>query len=521
MKRFLTPTTLLFLGLWLVLLIGGRSRFFQDPGTFWHTSVGDRIFAEGFFDTDWYTFSFAGSMWIPQQWLGECALSLEYRIGGFDTQLLVTATVLAGVFTGIGVRLLRSGMHPSLVAVVIACGVAGSSGHFHVRPHIATIAGMAIVMIYLVDVENGRISISRLAWLIPVVWLWSNIHGGVMGGIATFALAIAGWTAARLLRRESPIQTRRDFLNVFAIWLGTVAVCFANPYFYRLPKSWYDVYKMASLTSIIKEHSAVDLSEFAGQTIVGFGILFCAALFFAVPLRRFRVTWLLPLIWFALACQRVRHAPLFTMAALVVFADFFPYSRIAERLVRKKSDLFVPNGMPDEPTVRESARPFLVPAILFVIAILLQATGSPVPVLGRGWARHDPTVWPVELLPELKAHQFDRPKGTRIFCEYNFGGYLIHQTPGYRVFIDDRCELFGDEFLTQYVLSKILLERHLYEHPGEPFAEWQAKYGSFDLALVQTGEAFDVALSQLEAWEVVERTKTATLYKKVDGVKRE
>ena len=80
MKRFLTPTTLLFLGLWFVLLIGGRSRFFQDPGTFWHTSVGDRIFEEGFFDTDWYTCSFPGSMWIPQQWLGECALSLEYRI---------------------------------------------------------------------------------------------------------------------------------------------------------------------------------------------------------------------------------------------------------------------------------------------------------------------------------------------------------------------------------------------------------------------------------------------------------
>ena len=41
----------------------------------------------------------------------------------------------------------------------------------------------------------------------------------------------------------------------------------------------------------------------------------------------------------------------------------------------------------------------------------------------------------------------DRPPGTRIFCEYAYGGFLIYHAPGYRVFIDDRCELFGDEFL--------------------------------------------------------------------------
>ncbi|MSR53586.1 MAG: hypothetical protein EXS09_09910 [Gemmataceae bacterium] len=512
-KPYFRPATWLFLGIWILLLVGGRSRFFQDPGTFWHTSVGDRIIDGGFFDTDPFTFSFGGQKWIPQQWLGECALSVGYRIGGFDTQLLVTATILAGVFTGIGVRLLRIGIHPSLVVLIIACGIAASSGHFHVRPHLATIAGLAIVMVYLADVENGRIPIRRLAWLLPVIWLWSNIHGGVMGGLATIALAIAGWTAARFFKRESPIRTRRDFFLLVALWFGTVAVCFANPYFHRLPISWYDVYKMASLTTIIKEHSAVDLSEFAGITIVSFGVLFCLFLFGTVPLRRFRIVWLLPLVWFVLACESVRHAPLFTMAALVVFVDAFPFSRIAELLLRKKSDLYVPHLQTGETSNAEKAPAFGLPAILFFVALVLQATGTALPVLGRGWARHDPTIWPVELLPELKAHQYDRPQGTRIFCEYNFGGYLIHQTPGYRVFIDDRCELFGDTFLVEYVWTKQMLKEGLC-NPAEPFAVWQFEYGPFDFALVEPDAGFDLALSCIQAWEEVKRTKTAVLYRK-------
>jgi hypothetical protein len=524
MKRYFGPPTWLFLGVWLVLLIGGRSRFFHDPGTFWHVAVGDRIIEFGFFDTDPYTFTFAGKTWIPHQWLGECAMAILNHIGGFDTLLLATATLLAGVFTGLGVRLLRAGFHPSVVAVLIACGVAASSGHFHVRPHLATIAGMAIIFVYLTDVENGRIPIRRLGWLIPVVWLWANAHGGALGGLATFALAMTGWSVNWLVGRDSPIQSRRDLGTVLLVWLTCVAVCFANPYFHRLPLAWIEIYQMSSLPDIIKEHSRLNPHDWTGLSVVGFGVLYCLLLL-TVPLRQWRVSWLLPLVWFALACMRVRHAPLFAVGALVGIADFFPSTRIAVRLIAQKSDLFVPDPPDfDDNSVRECFRPFMIPTGLILAAILLHAAGLAIPVLGRGWARLDPSIWPIELLPELKAHERDRPLGTRIFCEYSYGGFIIYYAPGCRVFIDDRCELFGDEFLTQFVRIESELKRLIeldgwdvgeISHPAEPFAEWQQKYASFDLALVETGSGFDLALAELpRAWEVVRRTETATLYRK-------
>jgi hypothetical protein len=420
---------------------------------------------------------------------------------------------LAAVYAGLGVRLFRSGFHPSVAAVLVAAAVAASSGHFHVRPHLATIVGMAVVFVYLTDVENGRIPLTRLAWLVPMTWLWSNIHGGVLGGLATFALAIGGWTAAWLLGRDSPIATWRDLAHATLFWLGCAAVCFVNPYFHRLVWSWIEIYQMSSLPSIIKEHSRLNPGDWGGQTVLALGVVYCVLLL-TVPWRQMRVVWLLPVVWLALACLRVRHAPLFAVGALVGIADLFPSTRIAAALSRRKSDLFVPAKSLEEPSPRASAQPFVVPAILVMLALLLQVVGAMIPVVGRGWARLDPTIWPVELLPDLRAHQYDRAEGTRIFCEYAYGGFLIHQAPGYRVFIDDRCELFGDEFLVEFVQTRARLDLGLYDDPAEPFAEWQARFRPFDLALVETDGGFDVGLSRIPAWEVVRRTETATLYRK-------
>jgi hypothetical protein len=238
-------------------------------------------------------------------------------------------------------------------------------------------------------------------------------------------------------------------------------------------------------------------------------------LLFAVPVRQFRVVWLLPVVWFALSCMRIRHAPLFSVVALIAIADLFPFTWIAGSLIARKSDLFVPTEEDDQ-TVGEQAIPFAVPAALVVLALLIQAVGWTVPVIGRGWARLDPRIWPLDVLPELREHQLDRPGGAHIFCEYAYGGFIIYHAPRYRVFIDDRCELFGDRFLLNFVATKALLAANGFDHPAEPFAEWQQEYGAFDMALVESGGGFDMALAAMpNAWVEVKRTKTATLYQKL------
>jgi hypothetical protein len=507
-RAFFRPATLLFLALWLVLLAGGQSRFFRDPGTFWHTVVGDQILhSRGFFDTDDFTFTFRGKTWVPHQWLGECAMAALHAIDGFDSLLLATATLLAALFTWLGVRLMRCGLHPSIAAVMVALAVAASSGHFHVRPHLATIAGFAVTMAFLADFEAKRIGPGRLALLIPVYLVWSNMHGGVIGGLATFAFAAAGWTLLWRLGWESPIKSYQQAGIVVLILVGCAATAFINPYGTRLPESWLDIYRMKSLPRLIKEHSPLDLADRNAWMILLFGATYVALLAGTVP-RKPRVVWLLPLVWLVLTCLRVRHAPLFAVGALVAIADFFPRTRYAEALEARGSDLFeTPDPEPE--SLRERLAAWAVPAAAVLLALVLQLTRVAVPVVGHGWARLDPATWPVQLIDELQARQHERPGGTRIFNEYPYGGFIIYYAPGFKVFADDRCELFGDEWLSDFLDAPLL-------DPAEHVKLWEKEYGPFDYALVynQPGPGFLEYFQKADEWEEVKRCETAVLFKR-------
>ena len=85
------------------------------------------------------------------------------------------------------------------------------------------------------------------------------------------------------------------------------------------------------------------------------------------------------------------------------------------------------------------------------------------------------------------------------------GGFLIYHTPDLRVFIDDRCELYGDEGLLAY-------EHALREDPAQ-VDRWAQDYG-FEAALTQTGSRFDRYLEGAKGWTPVRRTAAATFYRR-------
>jgi hypothetical protein len=155
---------------------------------------------------------------------------------------------------------------------------------------------------------------------------------------------------------------------------------------------------------------------------------------------------------------------------------------------------------------------------MVLAAFALPLSRTPVPVLGS-WARLDPAVWPEELLPELRAPE----SGTRVFNDMQFGGFLILYAPNLKIFIDDRCELYGDRYLDEYVHA-------LWDDPAR-LDRWADQYG-FNLALVVTDTeakrrergherdgALDVYLQNAPGWSVVRRTEAATLYRRQSGVR--
>jgi hypothetical protein len=278
---------------------------------------------------------------------------------------------------------------------------------------------------------------------------------------------------------------------------------FVNPYGTRLPQIWREIMDSPILPEIIVEHSRLDPSRPDGWMVLLLGFVY-AAVFVGTLERWPRATWLIPAVWFLLACSRIRHAPLFAITAGVAIADMFPCSAWAAWLARRRPDLVV---LPSAAASRRDPGWALATLGIFVLGLWLQVLRVPLPIFGQGWARLDPEYWPVALLPELREAQGREARGTPIFNEYLFGGFLIYYTPGLEVFVDDRCELYGGEWLRDYVQGE-------WQDTGAHLKKWQRAYPPFSLALTQTGSGYDRYFTSSPNWQPIRQTTAATLYRR-------
>src|SRR5262249_22239527 len=158
--------------------------------------------------------------------------------------------------------------------LIVLAAVAAGSSHFHVRPHLATIAGMMITAMVLVDLDSRRIRFSQAFWLVPVYLVWSNCHGGMLGGLVTMALAAVGWVAAWAIGWPSPITRFADVLTLALLGILCAATAFVNPYGLELPRTWLAIMDSPALPQIIQEHSPMDLREPTAWPVLVFAAIY-------------------------------------------------------------------------------------------------------------------------------------------------------------------------------------------------------------------------------------------------------
>jgi hypothetical protein len=435
-------------------------------------------------------------------------MAVVHRFGQLDGLLLVTATLVAGLYTWAAVRLIRAGLHWLLALLIMALGLAASTFHLHPRPHLATLVLLGWMFAWLCDFEAGRMPLSRLFWLVPLCLVWTNTHDGVLGGIATLALTVAGWALLRFYGAAGPIKEYGQLLRLAILVVLCALTIVVNPYGLETPRAWLALVGSPVLPRLIDEHGPL-LARSTGPLILPLAGVYLAALLGVRPWR-LKVTWLVPLVWLGMAFTRIRHGPLFAITALVALADLFPQTCWAAWLLRAGSDLYRPRP-PQPETVRGAfdPSPALIPLGLLLTALVLQLTGVRCPVLGRGWAALDRGYWPIDLLPELRAYEKSRPDGTPIFNEMLFGGFLIYYTPGLRVFIDDRCELYGDQGLLAYATARARDPARL--------DRWAREFG-FELALTESGSGFDRYLRRAHGWALARETAPASLFRRTESL---
>ncbi len=279
---------------------------------------------------------------------------------------------------------------------------------------------------------------------------------------------------------------------------------FVNPIGLELQRTWFRIVGSGAMAKYVTEHSALNIAREGDRAVVAFAIFYLAILAGA-PRREWRVTWLLPIIWFALTLKGIRHGPLFVAFAAVAIADIWPRTKWHSWLARSGDSLTRNPNVPLEPL---SWRCAVIPVVMVGLALFFQLNRIAVPLIGSGWARLDsPNTMPIDLIEPLQEYAQSAPTGTPIYNDLNFGGFVIYFAPTLKIFADDRFELCGDEWLENYV-------RTISEHP-EGFDDWQERYG-FTHALIASYEPpgpLEAHLLKLARWEIVSRGRTAALYR--------
>jgi hypothetical protein len=515
------PLTIMAGVLLIYFILAGRTKLFNDADTLWHIAVGRTTLHSGLSTQDEFSFTRHGERWIANQWLAECVMAAFDWLGGLDGVLVLTVTVLTATYLALSYRWLAQGFDPLLAFAFIALFLSASAYTINARPHIVSIGLLGWVFALLRDVEDGRSRLVRLAWLVPVFVLWSNLHGGVLGGLGTFGLVAAGWTVQWIRGAAAPVSNVRDAGVLWLCVAGCSLALIATPYGTGSIKAWLTIMNM-SLPELIIEHAPLQPGSLQGILVIVVCIIYLAV-FAATPHARSRPTFWLPLVWFVLTCLRIRHAPLFAIVAGVAMADLLPHSRLAPWLTRRRwlrahSSLDLANTQESQqsrpPGLNRIGRRSGAITVRMAIIVLLMTTPllgiatwrkhvGPLPLIGAGWVRPPARVWPEGLIGPLKAYADEHRDGTPVFNEPILGGFLIYHFSKLQIFIDGRCELYGEPFLRDFVAA--------WRDPAR-VGRWHEEFG-FRAALIEADSPLRSYFDASDQWRLVAEAPGARFYR--------
>jgi hypothetical protein len=168
-------------GLWGLMIGLGR---LGDNSFFTHLQTGRLILEDGRVPTtDPYSFTAHGEPWVVQSWLASVLYAGLDEIGEFAAIRLAIGLTTAGLALLVW-RLCRPAESVLGRVGVTSLALAVGTGLWVERP---LIFGLLFLAVVLVAAEGGL----DPRWLVPVMWLWVNMHGSFpLAGIALVVLAL-------------------------------------------------------------------------------------------------------------------------------------------------------------------------------------------------------------------------------------------------------------------------------------------------------------------------------------------
>lgn len=401
-------------------------RILNDGDTYWHIATGRWIVEHAAIPfADPFSHTLPGAPWTAHEWLSEVVLYLAFQFSGWPGVVILIAATFAFTLAYLA-RFLHAYLAPAHVLIFSVLALGMVAPHLLARPHLLA---MPLLLVWSANMvracEEGRMP--RL-WLLGLMALWANLHGGFTLGIAlTAAFGIEAVLLARDKTEKLLAAKRWGLFLALAILAGALTPHGLEGYFFTA-----EVMGMSYALANINEWLSPNFQKF-----------------------QFLELWLLLLLLAALT-KGIRLSPVRLAILLGLVHLSLKHARNVE-LLGLLSPLLLAAPLRDQWGAREDAagqakgldRFFLrhaQPASLAAIGLAVAFAGgaSFYKIAGGGIApsgKHQP----IAAIEAVKKAGIDGP----VYNTYAFGGYLIFS--GMPVFIDGRADMYGDDFMKQHL----------------------------------------------------------------------
>jgi hypothetical protein len=453
-----------------VLLIVAGNRLLNDPDTMWQVTVGQWILDHRAVPrSDIYSFTMNGQPWISTQWLAQVIYAKAYAVAGWSGPVVVAATAITLSFVLMAQFLVRR-VSESATLVFIAAAFALTAPHLLARPHALAMPVMVMWIGGLIAAADRREAPSF--WLLLWLALWANLHGGFVFGVMMVApIALDAVVGAEASQRK-PLAVRWAVFGLAAL----VASC-CTPCGWDALLASKKILSLGAALPLISEWRPADfgkLGAFELYLLLGAGL----ALYRGVTLPPTRIMLLLGLVHMALSQSRAADN-------LAIVAPLILAGPLASQI-----------GGAETFASRQSRRDTLLAGV-----IVLLAAGTLVFASMHRFAPHM-RASPVAAVTELKKLDV-----TRVFNDYDFGGYLIHA--GVPTFIDGRTELYGEKFFIDHNAANGLIE-------PENLFRLLDEY-NIEATLMRTQSAATKLLDHVDGWQKIYSDDIATIHLRKAG----
>lgn len=420
---------------------------------FWYLRSGEEILARHALPaTDPFSYT-STQPWLNHEWLAEILLALAHRAGGFAllgilVGLSITACVLIASLAG-------ARKSPALLALGFALAAAAIGPNAEPRALILTwplVAGAVAIALRDADKSSWR-----LAWLLPLQLLLTNLHGGdplILGvaGLSFVAGAIGPWSWAAQKRRA-------------VVGLGVLVLTAAGPYGLGVHAQFLGNH--ASLPEIREWHTLGEViidGSFPHMLFLVLAAITGVALYRRPAAARAPLQLLLFAVFTLMAAKYVR----FCAEAAFVYVAL---------LASQPAPVAIRNWRRASVTLAAG-----------VAALALSVSSSRQMGVGLAEGR-----FPEGAAAWLRTHPVAGP----MFNSFNYGGYLLWAVPEQKVFIDSRVhQVYADSHFRSLLRA--------YESPTA-WAQLDTRWG-FKLAVLQRagrGASLAEAMVADPAWHVM------------------